>query len=490
MRLEEAFSRVVDIEKRELLDHPMWRTLDVWPLMRQSLWFELTQVEEPAGLVSTTAVPSPCRRLLGRVCAGVRAWRNRAASSGDETIAFISRPVYLQKLPDGTLFDRIVDPLVFCTPEDVRQAKYYVAPWPDRQALHYPAKLLRAMHTPSPTIPDEHRMVLLRMAEASGVSAEKLLGRYARSLQTFDQWHEAGIRFFSSRPHLKTVYLTSWYFPDMMGLVAAARKHGVVTVDVQHGKQGKLQAMYSGWHIPDGGYQMVPDVFWCWGQPSAQHILASSPDREKHRPVVGGYPWLDYYQRHVSDAHGAPNGRIGKRVLVTTQPRQGENVEPVPDFLIEFLRHAPQGVRFVFRCHPNDRGGLEYCRRRLSDLPASVYEIDDGAGNLYDSMIAATHHITAYSSCCYEARTFGVPTLLFGTDARTIYGEEIETGLFSWTPGSTSDLSQWLDTTRSDTGVSSGGYILSSLDHAATVIGQCTEGRDIECHEMKVHFNA
>jgi hypothetical protein len=254
-----------------------------------------------------------------------------------------------------------------------------------------------------------------------------------------------------------------------MGLIVAAREHGVETVDVQHGKQGKLQAMYSGWRIPADGYQMMPDVFWCWGRPSAEHILASSPDRKTHRPVVGGYPWLDYYRRHVSRVDTATRGGMGKCVLVTTQPRQGDNVEPIPDFLVEFLSHAPQGVRFVFRCHPNDRSGLEYCRRRLVALPSDLYEIDDGRSNLYDRMIAATHHITAYSSCCYEAGAF---TLLFGSDARTIYGDEIEAGIFSWTPGSANDLSLWLETAKSEADAPDSGYIVSSLEHAAASLGR------------------
>lgn len=487
MRLEEAFSLVLDVEARAFVGHPTWRSIDVWPLMRQCLWFELTQVEEAGDRVTAVVASSLCRRLFQRLCAGLRAFRNRPASGGDEATAFVSRPVYLQKLPDGTLFDRIVDPLIFCMPDDARHAKYYVAPWPDRPMLHYPARLLRAARAPATAIPHDHRIALMRVAETAGISSDKLVARYAKSLQAFDHWYEAGRLFFDSRKCLKTVYLTSWYFPDMMGLIAAAREQGIETVDVQHGKQGKLQAMYSGWHIPPEGYQMMPDVFWCWGQPSADHILASSPDREKHRPVVGGYPWLDYYRRHVSRAAAPVREGAKKCVLVTTQPPQGDNTQPVPDFLLDFMRQRPEGVHFIFRCHPNDRNGPAYCRQRLSEFPDDLYDIDDGRSNLYDRMISATHHVTAYSSCCYEAGAFGVPTLLFGMDARTIYGDEIERGVFSWMQGSARDLALWLEMAEAES--TDGGYIFSSLEHAASIVLR-TEGCDGERHEMKERCNA
>ena len=63
---------------------------------------------------------------------------------------------------------------------------------------------------------------------------------------------------------LKEMCLTSWYFPDMIGVCAAASELGIKAIDVQHGKQGKYQAMYSGWtKIPESGYALMPDNFWC-----------------------------------------------------------------------------------------------------------------------------------------------------------------------------------------------------------------------------------
>lgn len=490
MRLEEAFSLVVNIEAQELANDLNWRSMNMWPLIRQCLWLELTQTVELAQKVPpAVGAPQFHQRIINRIRAAVRALLSHPPSAGPETTAFISRPVYLQRLPNGNLFDRIVDPLVLSMPGVARHEKYYVAPWPYRERLQYSAALLRPARNRSLEFPNDHRTGLLRVAIAAGIAPEKLLKRYGESLKAFDRWYEAGRNFFDSRKSLKTVYLTGWYFPDMMGIIAAAQERGIKTIDLQHGKQGKLQAMYSGWRIPDYGYQLMPNVFWCWGKPSAEHILARSPDRNTHLPIVGGYPWLDYYRRHISSAASSAREGTRKFVLVTIQPRQGDNVEPVPDFLLEFLREKPEGMYFVFRCHPNDRNGPTYCRRRLYEFPHDIYDIDDGRSNLFDMMISSSHHITAYSSCCYEASAFGVPTLLFGADARTIYSDEIETGVFSWTPGSTRDLALWLETSKSDTGALGSAYIFSSLEHAAAIVGSA-EYLDPDRREMKERSNA
>jgi hypothetical protein len=357
-------------------------------------------------------------------------------------------------------------------PGDSLNAKYYVAPWPEQLQLSFSAALLRPFNllTSFPGLPQAHRASLTCLARDAGIEPNQLLWRYERSLRAFDHWLQAARRFLDSRKKLKTIYLTSWYFSDMMALVAAARERCIKTIEVQHGKQGKFQAMYSGWRIPEEGYQMMPDVFWNWGEPSAEHILASSPNRLIHRPIIGGFPWLDYFCQHVSKHNVANHIKTGKRVLVTTQEPQGDNNQSIPDFFLEFLRENPSDISFIFRCHPNDRRGAEYCRYRLSELPTEIYTIDDGSSNLYDILISATHHITAYSSCCYEANAFGVPTLLFGADARAIYSDEIESGLFSWALGSAKDLASWLESGSSDKDMTDRRYIRSSLENTAAIL--------------------
>lgn len=409
-------------------------------------------------------------------------WQDfRVPSCSDADVLFISRPVYAQALPSGVLFDRIVDPLHSSLPGGRCAEKFYVSPWPLGAMLQFPAKVMRAANVHDVEVPPEHVKAIARIAEIVGLDASSLQSRYALALQQFAGWLETGNRLLAGRPCVKVIYLPSWYFPDMMGLTAAARQRGISVVEVQHGKQGRYQAMYSGWtRIPEGpiGYLAMPDQFWCWGEPSRRHILATSPSRVVHVPFVGGFPWLDYYRQNIAPATRA--GDIGsqkfhRRVLVTTQPRVAVNPEPVPNFIVDFLRdmsmrNQAHDIHFTFRCHPNDKAGPDYVRERLADIPPARYSIDPGDANLYDQLLAATHHITAFSSCCYEATAFGVPTLLFGDAARSIYADEISSGEFAWTPGEVAVLDAWLQSAPVDRPVACEPYIESSLDQARRVM--------------------
>ncbi len=492
MKLEDAFAKIVDFDRRQLASHLMWQSFRTWPLLRQYLWFALTNSSPERTEVTRIG---PLRhgvyylKRLHRAGAFLkRYWQGmhkyifellkRPPRAGDETVAFISRPIYLQRLPNGTLFDRIVDPLIYSLPQGVRYSKYYLTAWPKYAALHYPAYCLSHGHVKRESISADQEAFLKALAAESGLNALRLIEGYAENLGMFVRWYQIGMELFGSRPKLKVVYLPAWYFPYMMGIIAAARELGIRVVEVQHGKQGANQAMYSGWRVPAGGYEMMPDVFWCWGKPSCDHILAGDNLRTKHRPMIGGFPWLDYYRRHVARMHVAPKAGVDLTVLVTTQPKRGANVEPIPDFLIDYIRSNPVGVKLIFRCHPNDLQGLNYCRQRLAGLPASIYSTDSGQSNLYDSLLQATHHVTAYSSCCYEARAFGVPTILFGEDARTIYADEISRGEFAWTPGRLDDFVRWLASPKQEDDAQQMDYIVSSLELASETIGELLKYKD------------
>jgi CDP-glycerol glycerophosphotransferase (TagB/SpsB family) len=115
-------------------------------------------------------------------------------------------------------------------------------------------------------------------------------------------------------------------------------------------------------------------------------------------------------------------------------------------------------VHFTFRLSPNDIVGRDYCEHKLKLISQDLYSLDFGNKNLYDVFMVSTAHITAYSSCCYEAAIFNVPTLLFGKESRDIYEDEIRDGFFKWTDGNVPDLSTWISNLK-DNNVSCSNYI-------------------------------
>ena len=480
MRLEYAFNLIVELERRQIANHLSWNGIGLWPLIRHCLWAELLTDKatknnmwdfSPAWSQEVTRLARhSVRYLLGYKDFNI-------PTQSDVTQLFLSRPVYLQALPSGKLFDRIIDPLLSVVPYYNYTEKFYVSPWPRLKKLEHAAKCLTSAHVREPLVTEQHKDSLNTLALAAGLDATSFLHRYRNALRALSGWFETGTLLFSSRPSLTTIYLTSWYFPDMMGLTAAARQRGVRVVDLQHGKQGKFHGMYCGWYdIPPGesGHITIPDNFWCWGQPSCNHILASRPDRRTHRPFIGGFPWLDYYRTHRDASNPSLIGekKNMRVVLVTTQPRYSANGEPIPDFILDYLRTEPVNIKFIFRCHPNDALGSEYCHHRLASIPKTLVSIDNGQSNLYDQLLNATHHLTAFSSCCYEASAFGIPTLLFGEEARVIYSDDIEGGEFSWSEGNPEELDTWIDNSAKKRIISTQPYIESSLILASKILAQ------------------
>ena len=122
----------------------------------------------------------------------------------------------------------------------------------------------------------------------------------------------------------------------------------------------------------------------------------------------------------------------------------------------------------MFRAHPNHKSVKLYCEQRLSSCPPSLYTIDFGSKPLYDLLLSSTHHLTAFSSCCYEASEFGVPTLLYGDVSCTLYSNEIAENIFSWTSGDANFLSHWLRTSGAKAAPT--GYIDSSMALASEVL--------------------
>jgi hypothetical protein len=495
MRLDEVCDVLARLERDNEVNLVTLQGFELWPLIRFCLWAELIQL--PVGVTGTNIKqPVTPKRSLGKYLRQAVSVASKLALSvrpGAASI-FVSRPIYLQALPaSGLWFDRIVDPLMFLARNREPVEKFYVAPLNPGVELYFPARYLRPVFPPIATSYASVRDKVADLYRQAGLAPERVDVNFAQAWISFIKWYRLGHRVFAASPDLRRIFMSNWYFPDMMGLIAAARELGIATIDVQHGKQGRYQGMYSWWTcIPPGGYRLMPDHFWCWGAPSCEHILASSPERLHHRPVAGGFAWPDFYHQYLSTSSllDAVVARDGRRVLVTLQGPTGGHLEPIPDFIVDYLRSdASHCDVFVFRGHPNLTQNAAYCTRRLQGVPPERYTINDGSTNLYDELLRSTHHITAFSSCCYEAEMFGVPTLLFGSEAQTIYAEEIQACRFAWIAGNQGELAGWLaeppvrpDSNRQD----ADPYIVASLSHADRLMQ--TLGRDGTGCNQEVHY--
>ncbi len=445
MKTVDAFKLILQIEDLYNINIFSWKGLGTWPLIRKIIWFRLISASHSHKYKNVKHELKVGSKILSLFSIFKKTKINYESKR-----IFFSRPEYLQEVGGQKFVDRIVDPIIELS-ELKKTSKYYFRKIPrDKKMIISHYEMTNKLSYTYIYIDKNQISILNQIAKLIQIDNLELEKEYRKELHTLSQWFNSAKKLLFKHKSLTEIYVTCWYTTETMGICAAAKLLGIQTIDIQHGKQGQYQAMYSGWtKIPEGGYDLMPNKFWCWGKPSCDHILKHSPHRKYHIPFVGGFPWIDYYKKNIMIEDSTQSNNI--RVLMTLQPPQGDNLERIPDFILRFLssEHA-ENIHFIFRLHPNDSHGFSYCLDRLKLITANTYTIDVGKRNLYDLFSESTHHITAYSSCSYEAFHFGIPTLLYGSESKEIYKQEIEEKVFSWTNSNIDDLINWLNSKSSN----------------------------------------
>jgi hypothetical protein len=240
-----------------------------------------------------------------------------------------------------------------------------------------------------------------------------------------------------------------WYSLDSLGIIAAAHQREIQVIDIQHG--GEMHGMYAGWScIPENGYELLPDIFWCWGDQSVNRIQHGMKKSSKLRTVVGGYPWQEFRQTKMSESLDkrqlkVPTISSTKNVLFSLQPLSFDVKKRIPDFVLEFLKLDHPEIQFKFRRHPNDPDDKEELRQLRKMKLNTQFEIEDSSADLVSTISGSNFHISAFSSVAFECLALGVPSLLFGEQSKVLYDREIQEGVFSWTAGDINDLSKLFD---------------------------------------------
>lgn len=238
----------------------------------------------------------------------------------------------------------------------------------------------------------------------------------------------------------EVVFYKCYYEHDAAGLTLAARAAGITTVDIQHGKQGEYHPMYSHFTtVPDKGYDLLPDFFWNWGEPSAKRISETrSGSCDVHVPVVGGNLWLSQWKAEIpstlnEDMESLPAewNSAAKRILFTLQPLDED--EMVPDSVKDAIRCAPSDWLWLIRRHPMQKLGDERIIELLGNPPSERVNIKEASRlPLYQLLKITDHHITQWSSVVFEAGDFGVKSTITGTKGASVYSTYLAEGMFGY----------------------------------------------------------
>lgn len=290
-----------------------------------------------------------------------------------------------------------------------------------------------------------------------------------------------GLKKILEKINPKIVFLICYYSMEAMALIRACRVLNIRSVELQHGKQGSYQSAYSHWSkIPEQGYELLPDFFWVWGQEAKHNIQRWQPSNLKRNiPVVGGNPWLSQWTSG-DNSHGfcdeykeflSSLNHYKKRILYTVQPL----AKLFPDHLLSAMQSSPKNWIWLIRLHPHHDQ-----RRRAEEISAYLraegvanFEINSTSHIFLFSILQSTdHHLTCWSSVCYESLYFNVPTTIVHPTGKQLFEYYIDKGIFHYADSDKKVLELISKSTSQNMIQEEESYIEADLQKADDAINQ------------------
>ena len=225
----------------------------------------------------------------------------------------------------------------------------------------------------------------------------------------------------------KLVFLTVFYRTEAMAMSLACHRLGIRVVEYQHGAQNDYHAMYTHWeNIPDGGYELIPDIFWMWGTIPKKRIDTWATNTTKHKALIGGNLWMTYIRKRKLAVEGLTTyyKKNKTNILISLQ---GDSFSP--EFLLDSIKKSSNDLVWHFRDHPrlpisND------LKNKIIELSNCEIEFSSQAP-LYELFKSTDIHITGFSTVAFEAQSFNIPTIFTHSNALNGYNDLInKNGLF------------------------------------------------------------
>lgn len=221
----------------------------------------------------------------------------------------------------------------------------------------------------------------------------------------------------------------------------ACKECGVVSVDIQHGVHFE-NACYTRWNkIPQSGYELVPNYFWCFDKMYMNMIKNwTKKVPEIHDAVDGGNPWIEMCLKEDKKLLRNIKDDVRKKMGIMLKKHNCVNIlythispGKIPDMLLEAINKAPDNWNWLIRFHPmTPRSDKERDIDLLESLtnPNIEYKFSTelpilGLLDLCDV------NITLGSSTIVEATHFGVSTILLDSNPyyKKLYKSAFDSGL-------------------------------------------------------------
>ena len=217
----------------------------------------------------------------------------------------------------------------------------------------------------------------------------------------------------------RLVFLAVFYCPNSMAISLACHRLGIRVVEYQHGAPNEYHAMYTNWNnMPYKGYELIPDIFWTWGESSKSIVEKWAKNTTKHKAIIGGNLWMTYFK--YSDV-GTNIENLTKlynkskiNILVSLQ---GD--EFFPYFIFDNIKSSSSTITWHFRNHPSLLIS-EGLKNQITEFSNTEINFSSNA-LLYNLLKLINIHITSFSTVAFEAQSFNIPTIFTHINALNGY---------------------------------------------------------------------
>lgn len=390
-----------------------WRIegLHVWPILKMILFFGeadkpttgVEKIKQASGYEKIGRIGKNVRRIFESAVSIVRMKLRKRdfLFSG----AFSHRVLY-----DGKYINRFFDPMAGYLRHQNRSAIImdYHSQRPFSDSYVRLDVIAPMFKTPfrlgdDSSTAGEFSELMDEIALQFGISKVALVQLLRTVIKSTLQWKRLFLWVFK-RVKPQYCFGLCYYSAEMWGMNAAARELGIISVDMQHGTQGQLHAGYSFSRLPERGYNVLPDEFWCWDEGSYQHIQSWAKD-SRHKARLSGNPW----NKFLSDKGRPQEGVFPKdkpMILYTHQP-----LKPLfNDYMLEVIKETQNEYSWWIRLHPRT---TEQEKREIIKLLdhhgiRKAVEMEKAAGIPLPVLFSASSlHISKFSGSIIEAAAVG-----------------------------------------------------------------------------------
>ena len=199
--------------------------------------------------------------------------------------------------------------------------------------------------------------------------------------------------------------------------------------------------------------------------------------------MVGGNAWLGLWAENDLASYTSTQVEFLSS-LEKWQRTILVSLQGIDDFLSEGLmdavRDAPPEWFWLVRLHPHHRHRIDEMAQRFEDHGIRRFDVVNTTTlPLYALLRRCTNHVTAWSSVCYEALSFHVPTVIIHRTGRALYEEYIRRGIFQYGESSAEILKAIDSSSPRQAPEEPRSYIVADIELSAATFRSLVWGDDV-----------